>query len=267
MHRKVWRQYNPITNQTASVRGVQRLADSPSPGAALPLPRAPCWGAESRGHSGQGDSVCQQKWGAGVGPSCQNGRQDTLSSVMSSAPGGAESKAGKAQSRRGRHPCRVVSRGFMAAEAGSPVSAGRGEGKVEGGEETVHTDPPLSVCQIPAHLYSSGKDGGRGESGLECRCLRIFGSPSVWLCQFQHVHLRLAVDSVFYRHPNQIFYWVDAEQSLSGPPQGIGCVPVIRLVLSCQAGTSLATKARLFHDPDTTAGSGGALGNPSLCSA
>ena len=102
---------------------------------------------------------------------------------------------------------------------------------------------------------------GRSVGASEYLALLLFG------CQFQHVHLRLAVDSVFYRHANQIFYWVNAEQSLSGPPWGIGCVSVIRLVLSCQAGTSQATKARLFHDPDATTGSGGALGNPSLCSA
>lgn len=108
----------------------------------------------------------------------------------------------------------------------------------------------------------------REESRQECGCLRILVPPSIWLCQFQHAHVRPAVDSVFYSNANQIFYWVSAEQSLSGPPGGIGCITVVKLVLSCQAGTSLATKAQLFHDPDSTTGrDGGVLVNPSLCSA
>ena len=51
---------------------------------------------------------------------------------------------------------------------------------------------------------------------------------------------------------NQIFYWVGAEQSGRGPAWGTGGITVVKLVLCCQVGTGLATKAQLFSDPDST---------------
>lgn len=79
-----------------------------------------------------------------------------------------------------------------------------------------------------------------------------FGLP--YICQFQYVLLNLAVNSAFYSPTNQIFYWVDAEQSLSKPAWGNWMITVVKLMLFCQAGTSPATKAWLFHDPDSTTG-------------
>lgn len=79
-----------------------------------------------------------------------------------------------------------------------------------------------------------------------------FGLP--YICQFQHVLLNLAVNSAFYSPTNQIFYWVDAEQSLSKRAWGNSMITVVRLMLFYEAGTTPATKAWLFHDPDSTMG-------------
>lgn len=152
---------------------------------------------------------------------------------------------------------------------GSEKSESRSGCREEGGEGRAQYRP-TTVCvsnPSPSVLLRKQEAGGEGKggggSGQECGCLTIFGPPSIWLCQFQHAHI-----TVFYGNANQIFYWVSAEQSLSGLPRGIGCISVVELVLSCQAGTSLATKAQLFHDLDSTTGSDrGVLVNASLCSA
>lgn len=119
----------------------------------------------------------------------------------------------------------------------------RGKGGFGGGEGAAGYRPTTVCVSSPSPSVFLGKKREGGECGPECGCLGIFGPPSLRLHQFRHVHLRLAVDSVFFNHTNQIFCGVDAEPSLSGPPLGIERTAVVRLVLFCQAGSSPVTGA------------------------
>lgn len=72
-------------------------------------------------------------------------------------------KDGKAGSRQRWH----------SAEWGEVASQDQSLGV--GRREQLDTDPPLSVCQIPTHLHSSGEDR-KGEAGQECKPQNILAT-------------------------------------------------------------------------------------------
>lgn len=154
---------------------------------------------------------------------------------------GQGGSAGKADHRPGRRLCCLGRSGAPGTEVGV------------GSTEPPGTDPPLPMCQIPSHLHSSGGDGS-GRRGRRASLGKL--RPSLHLTMsFPTCAAQSGLDSAFSSHTNQIFYWVDAEQSSSSHhhPRGNWMITVVKLVLCCQAGASPATKVRLFHDPNPTA--------------
>lgn len=115
------------------------------------------------------------------------------------------------------------------------------------GREPPDTDPPVSACQLPQ--IPQEKMGSGGGAGVKAR---IFW-PSLYLT--------VSVPTCSPRSGSgQCLLQPHKSNILSGrcravikrPASGNCVITVITLVLSCQAGTSLATKACLFHDPDST---------------
>ena len=149
------------------------------------------------------------------------------------------------------------------------MRAGRAEGQAEERNSRIQTHPCLCVKSQP---ICAPQDTRRWWWGGAVRA-------GVWLPQSIWASFCLSV-SASARSPSdwQLTMSFTATQTgilpgrgravIKWPPRGTGCSTVIQLEPRCQAGPRPATKARLFHGPDSTAGrDGGALGNPSLGSA
>lgn len=221
----------------------------------MPLKIAPRWIGKSRGSSRQLDAVSQQE--------VVSGAWTLLSKwVMTSCLLSQEEQshnAGKAESRKGWWSA------LLRGEKWFHRSRGWEKGecwKWEGGNSWIQTH----CCQcINSQLICTPQEktgrGRRGRSGS----LRIFW-PSLYLAMSVPTPQSGSGQCLLQPHKSNILLGrCRAVKKL--PALGNWIITVIKLVLSCQAGTGLATKSWLFHDPDSSdhGNSGGvALAKPSF---